>query len=187
MGVCRVKCPTRRLPNKKKTPSWTSKAKLPTLAASCHSAEPTARSRLYLHVLDRVNRHPSHAYIAGHAGVIRIVAPMRSEVERNAQTLLPCVKSAITRGRRYRGKGTFDRSISKCCCPFFCRPAGHTAVRVLATGTPGIQSIVGPRADRTCHLAHLQNSTGTSPISAAPYDSPESCVLRPPRVAGPTV
>ena len=41
------------------------------------------------HVVDGVDRHPGHADVAGHPRVVGVVAPVRGQVERDRQALLP--------------------------------------------------------------------------------------------------
>ncbi len=76
-----------------------------------------------LHVLDAVDRHAGLADIAGHAGVVAVVAAVGGEIEGDREALLPGGEVAAVEGVRLLGGGE-TRIL-----PDRPRPARHTCWR----------------------------------------------------------
>lgn len=51
---------------------------------------PSVMDSIHLHIFNGIDGNASHTNVTPHAGMIRVIAPMRREVEGDAKSLLPC-------------------------------------------------------------------------------------------------
>jgi hypothetical protein len=86
----------------------------------------------HLHVLDRIDRHAGLAHVAGHAGMVAVIAPVRGQVKGD--------RHALAAG----GQRLAVESVGFFCCRKACvladRPGAHSVHRGLRAAQEGLEA-----------------------------------------------